>query len=393
MWGCRMRVVLIPVVCLALTSVAGARTWTAQGGETLKAEFFGVKEGKVVLKQRSNKRKYVPLENLSLDDRDYIVQLLTSKNRKDQLKALLTRANEQRKVVSASKTSGEDEVAGTDGYGSSGRSTSGQPLSSGEASGEDDEPKTMYGLPIPVDELIQEDKPRIWTDVLGQTTAASFEGLAEPGHVLLKAVGSYSPQRFTLTFFVRSDIEYIAAYLKEDGTRPVFPSGLGHALTQTEQGKGYRTWTDRSGARLNGKFLRKSGKQVALGVGEDGEEQSYPYTGLSDADKRWVDAEVKRLSDANRAVAAARTNRASSMLSRLRSGPGSSGHDGARSGGSGFRYEFRCSRCGHEWTGSSAFEKCSACAARLERERAERATEVTVHTPITSTWSSLKRRD
>ena len=234
MRGCRMRVALIPVVCLALTSVAGARTWTAQSGETLSAEFSGVKEGKVVLKQRSNKRKYVPLENLSLDDRDYIVQLLTSKNRKDQLKALLTRANEQRKVVSASKTAGEDEVPGVGTFGPSGRSTSGLPSSSGGASSDDHEPKTMYGLPIPVDELIQEDKPRIWTDVLGQTTTASFEGLAEPGHVLLKAAGSYFPQRFTLTFFVRSDIEYIAAYLKEDGMRPVFPTGLDHPLTQAE---------------------------------------------------------------------------------------------------------------------------------------------------------------
>ena len=110
-------------------------------------------------------------------------------------------------------------------------------------------------------------------------------------------------------------------------------------------------------------------------MGEDGGEQNYPYAGLSDADQVWVDAEVKRLSDANRAAAEARRSQASSTPSRFGPGPGSSGHDGARSGGIGFRYEFRCSRCGHEWTGSSAFEKCSACAARLERERSERATE------------------
>ena len=76
------RIILISTLMLgpASISLGESRQWTDQSGNTMRAEFTGVIDGRVVLKVGS-KRQPFALTDFSLDDRDYIREQLVKRRR------------------------------------------------------------------------------------------------------------------------------------------------------------------------------------------------------------------------------------------------------------------------------------------------------------------------
>jgi hypothetical protein len=376
---CVLHIVLGCCVCL-LSSTASARprTWTAQNGDTLTAEFTGVKDGKVVLKVGS-KRKYFPLSTFSLADRDEIVKELVDRRKQDLIE-LITAANKERRTLRRPTTprTGSGALIPLE----PGRIPTREDIArlreqmKARATDTQEDVETFYGLPVPTPDLIIKAEPREWTDVFGNKNMATFAGLVEPGHVMLDPELGASG-RFSLTSFSAEDIAYIGDLLKKDAAAPVFPADGFQPLSDEDQNRGYRTWTDRLGVKLNGKYVRKTGKDVVFKTGPDETDATYPYVGLSKQDRAWIDAEIKRISDE------ARRKREAEMASRQDTGgaPGGDSGGGSRSPfASRFpriptpqpprpprfqmpEYKFQCEKCGKEWTSHSMIGNryCDAC--------------------------------
>lgn len=389
-----MKTLILSLATLVLWQSAGqaaSRTWTSRKGVQVKAEFTGVKDGLVVLKLPGNIRRQVRLSDFSLEDRDYLVEQLTKRNRpKDmnQLLQLMAFENAVPVVVpddERSKTNnGNDEIGYEDG------SRESDPLNS-NVRGQTVVEKEMYGLPMPSPELIVEDKVRTWESLSGLKQLATFDRVLAPGFLRLKKADG-TKDEFAIVNFVKEDIEHVKKVLADDMARPVFPEGPGfQSLTPEEVSKGYRVWTDRKNVPLVGKFIAVKGRDVVIEV--DGENKEYPKAGLSEADLKWVNNEIRRRAEEAAAKAQASSGGSSRPGSPFSSRPtfprpprfgvgghGGGGHadaggheDGGSSagrfgtGGSGtrpfgmFQYKFNCEHCGRSWTESTPISHCPDC--------------------------------
>lgn len=381
-----MRTLMLSLVVLAVSSTethAALRTWKDRKGNEVKAEFTGgVLQNKLVLKAAGNRRIYVRLSDLSLEDRDYIVEELTARdNPKDleMLNALMLFENQvpfidpdaPKAKPNTGLGSGNDEPDPE-------ASNPFNPLENPNAINQPmaEMPTEMYGLPLPSPELLGDDPVRTWTSLTGLKQIAQFDRLLAPGFLRLKKADG-TKGTFALVNFSKADIDYVKEALQKDMAREIFPEGNGfQSLTPEDIGKGYKVWTDRKNVPLIGKFIGVKSKNVVIEVG--GEEREYPKAGLSQADIDWVDAEVKRRAEAAQATArAAAQEREANARNRFTpygsTGTGESdsgGHDegtGNRFGprnSFGISYTHTCTNCGKTWTDSSPLSHCPDCAGK-----------------------------
>lgn len=417
-----MRCSIVGLTLMVLWQGVGlgaSRTWKSRKGVEVKAEFTGVINGKVVLKLAGGIRQPVRLSDFSLEDRDFLVKELTKRDRKkdkDQLLQLMAFENnipvidpdKVRPSTNPELGTGEGEYDPM-GIGSPNPLPGNPGLPNGLNGQQQPEVETeMYGLPLPSPGLLVEDSVRSWTSLLGSTQLARFDRVLAPGFFRLKKADG-STGDFAMVNFSKEDIEYVKQALQKDMARPVFPEGNGfQSLTPDDVSKGYRVWTDRKKVPLVGKFVSVKGKDVVIEV--NGEEKEYPKAGLSEADRTWVNNEIRRRAEeaAARAQAAAsnsgggsfeggtsRFPRPSTFPSRptfprpsfggsrfgghseggmgdeyadagMPDDPtGGSRFGGGRTGGS-FgptfpTYEFTCDHCGKSWTESSPISRCPDC--------------------------------
>ena len=377
---------VVVIACSSLVQ-AESREWTDRQGNQLKAEMRGVLNGKVVLKQ-GPKRQYIPLSAFSLKDRDYIVNKLTTQGNTEKIKELMAQP-----VVPLAPAVNPTPNSGLNGNGNtaippqypgSGNPAnqytgSGTPASSeGQTTKRNDSPVTLYGMTIPSPELLEVGEPHEWTDLLGNKVSASFVRMKKPGYITLKPATGLEKD-FPIVNFSSKDMDYIKQAIQDDLNREVFPPGKGFAITAEQSSKGYRSWKDRKGVTLNGKFVSRFDRKVTLEV--NGATETYPYHGLSTEDQQWITNELRRRADEARAKAeaaqAARSN--SSNYSSSGRGSGMSRSSGSRypyssnpglstpriPSGPMFVYKFHCSKCGHEWTRDhTAFDTCPNCQGR-----------------------------
>lgn len=413
-----MRLSIVGLALLVLwqgVAWGASRTWKSRKGVEVKADFTGVLNGKVILKLPGGVRQAVRLSDFSLEDRDYLVQELTKRNRqtdKAQLLQLMAFENNIPVIDPNRPTVNNptDPAMENEGFDPMGLEAA-NPLSgvggipgnlpNGINGQQQPEVETeIYGLPMPSPELLVEDPVRSWTSLLGTTQLARFDRVLAPGFLRLKKADG-STGDFAIVNFSKEDIEYVKQALQKDLARPVFPEGNGfQSLTPDDVSKGYRVWTDRKNVPLIGKFVSVKGKDVVIEV--NGEEKEYPKAGLSKADQTWIDNEIRRRAEeaAARAQAAAANSGGNSFeggpgMSRFphrpsfpRFGrnspdgmedefadagmpdenPGGNRFGGGRTGGS-FgptfpTYEFTCEHCGKTWTDSSPISRCSECAGK-----------------------------
>jgi hypothetical protein len=201
--------------------------------------------------------------------------------------------------------------------------------------------------------------------LIGSTQLATFDRVLSPGFLRLKKADGTTGD-FALVNFSKADIDYVKQVLQDDLARPVFPEGNGFvSLTPDDVSKGYRVWTDRKSVPLIGKFVGTKSKNVVIEVADENRE--YPLAGLSEADRSWIKAEVKRRADAAAAArqAAANSEGNNSPFGGSRSSFGPGGH--SEGGGGGFggsmfpTYKFECEHCGKTWTGPTPISHCSEC--------------------------------
>lgn len=351
-----LQIGVLLLIVSPLAASAATRTWKDQSGDTMRAEFMGVKDGKVVLK-RAGQREYHALSIFSLEDRDFIVKHLLDRKQEPLLIELMNYENSQ--TADDDKPTDAQTAGEQNGLPSAVNPAGGPPATDG--------PKKMYGLDVPSLGLVQDVSDHEWTDLRGNKVTAAFEQVVEPGHVRLKPEGSAFARNFSLVNFVKADIDYIKATLKADLAAEVFPPGQYSPLTADQQSKGYRTWTDRKGVQINGKFETADRKDVTLEV--DGKRTKFRLAGFGEEDRAWITAEVKRKeAEARRKAEAERQARASSgptgrsgipgFRSPFRNSPFSGG--GARMPGPP-QYKHSCRHCGRSWTNTSPFDKCSNC--------------------------------
>ena len=393
----QMKTLIIALATVLIWQSAGqaaSRTWKSRKGLEVKAEFTGVLNGKVILKLAGGIRQPVRLSDFSLEDRDFLVDHLTKRNRQKEKQQLL----ELMAAENAVRVIDPDAVRPTNAEGTdSGYETpetgQGNPLAFNPINpnlpGQVPEVETeMYGLSLPSPELLVEDKVRTWTSLTGLKQLATFDRVLAPGFLRLKKADG-TTGNFAIVNFVKEDIDYVKQVLQEDMARPVFPEGPGfQSLTPDDVAKGYRVWTDRKKVPLVGKFIAVKGKDVVIEVA--GENKEYPKAGLSEADITWVNNEVRRRAEAARAQAEANRSSSegytggsgSSFPSRptfpRRPSFGTGGHgdsgyadagghgeDGSTRGrfgtGSMFQYKHTCQHCGKSWTDSSALTECPDC--------------------------------
>jgi hypothetical protein len=375
---------LVLLIGSSAQSDGAVRTWKDRKGNEIKAEFTGgVLQNKLVLKASGNRRIYVRLSELSLEDRDYIVEELTAKDNQKDLEMLkgLMLAENQVAVIDpdvVKPAAREENSAGPN----AGHSESTIPFNEQQNPGaanqpEPEIPTEMYGLPLPSPELLADDPVRAWTSLTGMKQMASFDRLLAPGFLRLKKADG-TKGTFALVNFTKADIDYVKEALQRDMAREVFPAGNGfQSLTPDEVAKGYKVLTDRRNVPLIGKFIAVKGKNVVIEVA--GTEQEYPKAGLSKSDNDWVDAEVKRRDDA--AKAAAQQNMASSGQNRFSpfgsrpfgSSPNYGSHSEESSTGQGstfprtgfgVSYTHTCDHCGRTWTDSFRLSQCENCAGK-----------------------------
>lgn len=277
---------------------AAPRSFTDQDGESIKAEMMGVKNGQVMLKERTTIKPFA-LSSFSLDDRDYIIKWLKDKRHTKLLNELMQAA-----VREIGGGNGNDQPGGPIAGGAVGPGPGAIPNVNGPAgaagfneapkgpSGADaSKTKTMYTLKLPTDPLLKEQRDRSWTDIMGDTLTGTFDHIEANGAVILKEA-SGSPRRVPFVLFSRDDIDYLIAAFKEDLDAEVFPKGGFVAPTPAQESSGYRVWTDRRGERLSGKFVSRSGNTVTIEVG--GVNKTFPFNGLSQDDKNHIGSQEQK---------------------------------------------------------------------------------------------------
>lgn len=293
--------------------IAAPRSFTDQDGDSIKAEMMGVKNGQVMLKERTTVKPFA-LSSFSLDDRDYIIKWLKDKRHTKLLSELMQAA-----VTEIGGGNGNDQPGGQGaagprpgaaGFGAAGPGPAGPggapnvngPAAAGGPAGLNDFPKalngadsskskTMYTLKLPTGELVREQSNRTWTDVMGDTLTGTFDHIEANGAVVLKE-GSGSTRRIPLVLFSRDDVDYLIAAFKEDLDAEVFPKGGFVAPTPAQESSGYRVWTDRRGERLAGKFVSRSGNTVTIEVA--GQNKTFPFNGLSQDDKNHINSQEQK---------------------------------------------------------------------------------------------------
>ena len=368
------------LLCLVLPCLAfGARprNWEDPSGEQLvRGEYFGVRNGQVVISLNSVKRLF-PLSAFSLDDRDYLVDLMLKRKHEGLLAQLMTYENSRARQQVAAATGipgfrrpnlpGGHEFPGMPEFPGADNATPEVGIRPNPNVPKQD----VYGLTVPSPELLVEESARVWTDLRGNKVSAVYLELVAPAHVTLRTENGQS-DHFALVNFVRDDIKYIEEAITKDEARDVFPELEQDPLTTDQRTDGFRTWTDRKGRTLNAKFQRVSGKDVVLDV--DGEDQSYRIVGLSDSDRGWVDAEIRR----RQADQAAQSNdiagNSPPPMHNPNFRPGSHaespsqnndvppGYDDLRTGTGGlFSYQNVCRDCGYKFVTSSHAWDCPKC--------------------------------
>lgn len=281
--------------------VAGAaqRTFTDQDGSTVKAEFSGVKDGEVVLKERGTRKNY-PLSDFCLDDRDFIIQSLKDKKNDKLIRELVEHVI--RESNRKARRNGFQSGTSSNSSGTTNRQTSpvnGRPVAptilgapaqrsneSTEVTGIKPE-QTVYEILPPTEDLLEKPENRRWTDLLEQSQNARFERVIEPGIVVLRNERTNRVVRLPLVILSREDVEYVQQLLKSDEEREIFPPDSPTNVTKEQEEQGFRVWTDRRGEKLAAKYVRRQGGDVVLSLGE--EEKSFPYVGLSRDDRSRID--------------------------------------------------------------------------------------------------------
>ncbi len=391
-----MRISLFALALLVLwqgSGVGATRTWKDRKGNEIKADYTGVLNGKVVLKAGSQRMR-VSLSDLSLADRDYLVDLMLKRRQQDLLLQLM--AAENNKPVIDPDRLPVKPANGAEGDGTNPPPIGGYPPVAGNFPPNVPVPNLplqqpaveteMYGLPLPSPELLVEDQVRTWTNLTGLKVPARFDRVLAPGFLRLKQA-SGAAQEFAVVNFSQDDITYVKQVLAKDFARPVFPEGSGfQSLTPEEVEKGYRVWTDRRDVPLVGKFEGVKDKSVV--IEKNGEKLEYPLAGLSENDRDWIKTELRRRAEAAaaraRQAAAERPSQMTSGSPFSRSpfsrgpfgagGHGESGNEDAGGHGDGFssrfprsrgslfpEYKFHCDHCGRDWTGSSPVSFCPNC--------------------------------
>ncbi len=375
------------LLCLVLPTLAfGARprNWEDPSGQQLaRGEYFGVRNGQVVISLNSVKRLF-PLSAFSLEDRDYLVDLMLKRKHEGLLAQLMAfennRARQQVAAATGLPAFPRPNVPGVPGMGMPG-------FPGGENTAPDinirpnlNAPKRdVYGLTVPSPELLVEEPARVWTDLQGNKVSAVYMELVAPAHVKLRTENGQSDD-FALVNFVRDDIKYIDDTIAKDEARDVFPELEQEPLTTDQKTDGLRMWTDRKGRTLNAKFERVSGKDAVLNV--DGEDQSYRIVGLSDADRGWIDTEIRR----RQAEQAAKSNEiagnSAPPMHNRNFGPESHsespsqnndvppGYDDLRTGTGGlFSYQNVCRDCGYKFVTSTHAWDCPKCKENRQQQQ------------------------
>jgi hypothetical protein len=377
-----MRIAITLLLLLIIPEAVGygaSRTWKFRNGNEIKAEFIGgVLDNKIVLKAPGNRRLYFRLSEFSLADRDYIVDHFTKRNDpKDiqQLLAVMAFENTVRAIdPDAPANEGESHTApaARNPLASNPFNPLANPNALQQGSARETE---MYGIPLPSPELLVEDQVRTWTSLTGIKSLYRFDRALAPGHFRLKKADGTSNE-FAIVNFSKEDVDYVQQLIQNDLARPVFPEGNGfQSLTPEDVSRGYKVWTDRRNVPLIGKFVALRGKNVVIEVA--GAEQEYPKAGLSESDRDWVDAEVKRRAEAAQQAAAdnpSPAGRSSFPQSRFspfgNTGGGAHAENTPRNsfGGSSqssfpqMEFQFYCRRCGHEWTRTdTSIDHCPKC--------------------------------
>ena len=390
-----MRIPMIALAFVVLWQGSGwgaTRTWKGRKGDEIKADYTGVLNGKVVLKTGSQ-RTYVRLSDFSLEDRDYLVDLMLKRRQKDLLLQLMAAENKV-PVIDPDRV----PVRSAEGMGT--ETPNPLPIGGNPPIGGNFPPNVpvqnvpvqrvaveteMYGLPLPSPELLVDDQVRTWTNLTGLKVLATFDRVLAPGFLRLKQANG-TTQEFAVVNFSQEDIAYVKQALAKDWARPVFPEGTGfQSLTPEDVGKGYRVWTDRRGVPLVGKFEGVKGKNVV--IEKNGEKLEYALAGLSENDQTWIKTELRHRAEeaaerARQAVAEqqSRMNNGGGRFPFSRSrfspgGQGDSGNEYTDAGGHGDgssrfprrrsslfpEYKFHCDRCGHDWTGHSPISYCPNC--------------------------------
>lgn len=280
--------------------VAAPRSFTDQEGESIKAEMAGVKNGQVLLKEKTTLKGFA-LSSFSLDDRDYIIKWLKDKRHTKLLSELMQAAVRE---IGGGNGNGNDQPGGQGagaggpmaGGGAAGAGAAAPPAGANEAfkslTGSNlPGTKTMYTLTLPTGELMKEQEARSWSDIMGDKLSGTFDHIEANGAVVLKE-GSGQQRRVPLVLFSREDIDYLIATFKEDLDAEVFPKGGFVAPTPAQQSSGYRVWTDRRGERLAGKFVSVTGKTVTIEVA--GQNKTYPLNGLSAEDRNHISSQQQQ---------------------------------------------------------------------------------------------------
>ncbi len=285
--------------CQSTLVEAASRTWTNRAGQEVKADFTGVKDGLIVLKV-AGRRIQVRFSDLSLADRDYLVDLLLNQRGKDRDKAQLLEliAAESRVMPIDPDKVTTNPNNGTDGDTDPMNDPmnmvdpmTGLPILRPQQAPVST-PKEMYGLPLPSSELLIDDPVRTWTSITNVKVVARLDRVLAPGFLRLKKADG-TTQSLALVNFSKADIDYVKTALEKDFARPVFPVNSGfQSLTSDDVAKGYRVWTDRKQQSLVGKFVNITNNKVV--IESNAGQQSFPKGGLSESDRNWVNAEVRR---------------------------------------------------------------------------------------------------
>ncbi|WP_166819816.1 hypothetical protein [Thalassoroseus pseudoceratinae] len=386
------------LICLVFPTLAFGgrpRNWEDPSGETLvRGEYFGCRNGQVVISLNSVKKLF-PLSAFSLEDRDYLVDLMLKRKHERLLAQLMDYENSRarQQVAAASGIPGfpRPNIPGVPNF----PEAPGFPGNTAETPQVDLRPQAnvperdVYGLTVPTPELLEEEAARVWTDLRGSNVSAVYLELVAPAHVKLRTENGQVSD-FALVNFVRDDIDYIKEAIKKDQSRDVFPVVDQEPLTTDQKSDGYRTWTDRNGRTLGAKFVRVFGKEVVLDV--DGENQNYRIVGLSDSDRDWVNAELRRKAAEKAAQSSEIAGNGPPGIRNFgppanpyqpgvgASGPGSHaeqasrdevppGYDDLRTGGGFLTYQNVCRDCGYKFVTSSHAFECPKCKEQRRQQR------------------------
>lgn len=118
--------------------------------------------------------------------------------------------------------------------------------------------------PRKLKQLLRVNFHRKWTDISGNSVAASYVKMKD-GMVTLLITQSGTTQEFPYDKFSPEDQEYVQERLKKEVAGNFFPENADTMLTPEEQEKEFRVWTDRKNRQIKGKFVRLAyGDSVAV---------------------------------------------------------------------------------------------------------------------------------